>query len=154
MTEQLNTEQTKLEATRKKLVNIIKNPSTQDDERMAMQFYLEDLQNKHTVADAQKFSKPKQGIGGTGDEEIRAKYVVRDHETDRPLMRNGKLVIIPCVFSSFERYLDIISSGKADSLRMQAHQGAYPANPEDKKYCKPNPYDFAIQAVLNSRGDD
>ncbi len=153
MTE-LSYEAQKLQQTKEKILKILSNPDIHPLEKKAMQFYLKDLQDKHPVSDTQKFSKPEKGIGGTGDEEIRASYVVRDHKTNRPLLKNDELVIIPCVFSSFSKYLDIISSGKADSLRLQAGKGAYPLNSSDQKYVKPNEYAYAIEAMLKDSQND
>ena len=154
MAEQMSYEAIKLQKTKQKILNKLSEPNINTLEKMAMQFYLKDLQIKHPAADCQKFSKPEKGIGGTGDEQIRAMYVVRDHQTNLPLIRQGKLLIIPCVFSSFEKYLDIISSGRADSLRMYANRGAHPANPEDQKYVKPYEYAYAVEAVLKDREND
>lgn len=146
-------EEAKLEQTKEKFWQILKNEQPDSLEYKAIFFYLTQLQKVHTVKNEYKFKKPEMGIGGTGDEEIRAGYVVRDHKTDEPVLKDGKLVVIDCVFSSFDVYMDIISSQKADSLRLTAGRGAYPVHEEDKKYVKENPYAWAFKAMLESYED-
>jgi len=147
MTEELGYEARKLLEAKQIILKKIADPNIDPIEKMAMQFYFEQLKDQRPVPDKQKFIKYKMGIGGSGDEEMRASYVVRDHQTHAPLTKNGKLIIIPCVFSSFSTYLDIISSGKADSLRYEANEGAHPVNASDKKYIQEDSYASIRDAV-------
>lgn len=115
-------------------------------ERQALEFYVEQLKNIHPCADENKFRKPGKGIGGSGDTEVIKPYVVRDRKTKKTLVKsNGQLVVIDCIFSDIARYLNTITTGRAESLRRV--DGVRPLHFSDNKYAEADPYAYAFKAV-------
>lgn len=138
-----------LKRTKKVLRETLKDKNADSLEKKAAFFYLARIQKMKPISDNQRFVKPEMGIGGTGDEEIRAPYVVRDLKTHQPLLQNGELIVIDCVFTSFETYMNIISSKKANCLHLIAGKGAYPVHEEDQRYVEKDPYAWAFEAMLD-----
>jgi hypothetical protein len=120
-------------------------------EKQAMAFYLTELKQITSCADKDRFRKFAMGIGGSGDTEVIKPYVVRNHQTNKPLQKSdGSLVVIKCVFTDVDRYLITVMSGKAETLRRS--DGVWAFNDADQqKYAAPDPYAYAFQAAFNDR---
>ncbi|MBQ8661567.1 MAG: hypothetical protein IJ482_04500 [Alphaproteobacteria bacterium] len=118
-----------------------------DAERKALEFYVEQMRDIHPCADENKFKKPGRGIGGTGDSEIIKPYVVRDHQTNKPLLRHdGSPLTIKCRFRDVVRYLYTIKSQKSESLNMIDGVRALSVT-DQLRYQKPDPYAYAYRSI-------
>lgn len=119
------------------------NPQLDSAERKTLEFYVEQIRSIRPCADENKFRKPGKGIGGSGDTEIIKPYVVRDRDTNQPLLqKDGSPLTIQCCFRDVVRYLSTIKSQKAESLNMVDGVRALSAI-DQLKYQKTDPYAYA-----------
>lgn len=130
-----------LEETRAKVKSVLADPQTSALEKKAMFFYLSELSHVHPVADKDKFRPYCMGIGGSGDEQISALYVVRDLKTHEPLTDSkGELIKIRCYFTDLTRYFHTITSQQAETLFKR--DGVFAVNEADQKYGAKDPYEY------------
>lgn len=114
-------------------------------ERKALEFYVQEIRSIHPCANEDKFKKPGKCIGGTGDSEIIKPYVVRDHQTNNPILKSdGSVLTISCRFRDVARYLYCIKSQKAESLNLVDGVRAISIS-DQLHYQKPDPFAYAYQ---------
>lgn len=122
------------------------NADLDKNERKALNFYVEQLHKIIPCPDEDRFKKPGKGIGGYGDSEIIMPYVVRDHQTHKPLLKSdGSLLTIQCRFHDVSRYLFSIKTQRAESLNII--DGVHALSAADQRlYQKPDPYSLSLRS--------
>lgn len=91
-----------------------KAPETSAAEKKAMAFYIEQLSEMGFCSDNAKFARPGKGVGGTGDEMVFHRLVVRDEQGTPVISPEGELLTEICAFEDFATYLKYVDGKKVE----------------------------------------